>query len=357
MARRNVQPAALSFLDTLSNGFGAIVLLYVILTARSAQVADSSLIELKTEQARLEAAASAAARELAQERGQTRSSDAKAEDLEQENERMEEALRDARSKLEAVERASRNAEELERDIASLQARKTRLAQSSAESARGRSLRRVKGDGERQYLTGLRLDGKRILILVDRSASMLDETVVNVIRSRNLPRAEQLRAPKWQRTVATVDWLSSQLPSASVFQIYAFNTTAEPVLSESRSWLPADESRLDEAVRRLRDTVPEGGTNLQDAIDVIYELEPPPDNVYLLADGLPTQGKGKAAKGTVSGPQRLELFREATRKLPGSGIALHVILFPMEGDPAAAPEYWWLTQLTGGSFLVPSRDWP
>jgi hypothetical protein len=351
--RRNVQPAALSFLDTLSNGFGAIVLLYVILTARSAQVADASLIELKSEQAQLEAQASAAARALARARGEADSSDSQVEQIEQENERIEAALADARSELEALERSSRNTEQLERELAALEARKAGL--SAADPGRGRSLRRVRGEGERQYLTGLRLGGKRILILVDRSASMLDETVVNVIRTRNLPRAEKLLAPKWQRTVATVDWLTAQLPSDSVFQIYAFNTAAAPVLPESKGWLPADERRLDEAVRRLRDTVPEGGTSLHAAMEVIQQLEPPPDNAYLLVDGLPTQGKNPA-KGTVTGPERLEHFRDATRKLP-EGTALHVILFPMEGDPAAAPEYWWLSQLTGGSFLVPSRDWP
>ena len=33
-----------------------------------------------------------------------------------------------------------------------------------------------GDGERQYLTGLKIEGKRIVYLLDTSASMLDESV-------------------------------------------------------------------------------------------------------------------------------------------------------------------------------------
>ena len=107
---------------------------------------------------------------------------------------------------------------------------------------------------------------------------------------------------------------------------------------------------------VRRTAPEGGTSLHAAMAVLKELQPPPDNVYLLVDGLPTQGAGKPAKGAVTGSERLAHFRDATRKLPES-TAINVILFPMEGDPAAAPEYWWLAQLTGGSFLVPSRDWP
>jgi hypothetical protein len=44
-----------------------------------------------------------------------------------------------------------------------------------------------GNGDRQYLTGLKVGGDRILFLVDASASMMDETVVNVIRLRNMRR--------------------------------------------------------------------------------------------------------------------------------------------------------------------------
>ena len=35
----------------------------------------------------------------------------------------------------------------------------------------------------------------------------------------------------------------------------------------------------------------------------------------------------------------------------------IILAPMEGDPLATPHFWILSQLTGGSFITPSKDWP
>jgi hypothetical protein len=355
MARRSIQPAALSFLDTLSNGFGAIVLLYVILTARSAQVADDSLVDLRREEQQLEAKVVEVIKQLARGRKDAKSAATAAADAERESEQLAAEIAEARAQLESLARASRNATELQREVAALEVESKRLASGAVKEA-GRSVRSVKGEGERQYLTGMRVDGKRILILVDRSASMLDETVVNVIRSRNLPRAEQLSAPKWQRTVKTVDWLTSQLPTESEFQIYAFNTVAERVVKESAGWLPVEQRRLDDAVAALREIAPAGGTSLHAAVAVIKELSPPPDNVYLLVDGLPTQGASKPGKGAVSGPERLAFFRDATRDLPPR-TAMNVILFPMEGDPAAAPEYWWMSQLTGGSFLVPSRDWP
>ena len=102
---------------------------------------------------------------------------------------------------------------------------------------GNRLREFKGEGDRQYLTGLKLGGERTLILVDRSASMLDDTIVNIIRRRNMPIDEKLRAVKWRQVVASVDWLTAQFQPGSEFQIYMFNNEVEPVIKGSDGvWL-------------------------------------------------------------------------------------------------------------------------
>ena len=74
-----------------------------------------------------------------------------------------------------------------------------------------------------------MGGEHILILVDSSASMLDETIVNVIRRRNMSDARKLASRKWRRAILITEWLSSQLPENSKFQIYTFNTEPRPVL--------------------------------------------------------------------------------------------------------------------------------
>jgi len=86
---------------------------------------------------------------------------------------------------------------------------------------GARLRPFPGHGDRQYLTDLKMGGKRIFILVDVSASMLDETIVGIIRRRNLKTSQKLRAPKWRQVVKTVDWLITRLPPTGKFQIYTF----------------------------------------------------------------------------------------------------------------------------------------
>ena len=95
-----------------------------------------------------------------------------------------------------------------------------------EREQGQQVLEIVGQGDRQYLTGLKLGGERTLILVDRSASMLDDTIINIIRRRNMPVDDKLRAVKWRQAVASVDWLTAQFAPGSEFQIYMYNTTAD-----------------------------------------------------------------------------------------------------------------------------------
>jgi hypothetical protein len=203
-----------------------------------------------------------------------------------------------------------------------------------------------------------MGGKRIFILVDTSASMLDDTVVGIIRRRNLPDRQKLNSPKWKHAVSSVDWLTTQLPLASNYQLYTFNELAAPLIENTEGkWLKtSDVSQLNEVVSRLRKVIPEKGTSLLNAFSTMRKMSPPPDNVILLTDSLPTMGQEKPWRKRVSGKRRLSLFNEAVRTLP-EGIPINVILYHMEGDPVASSAFWRLAMVTNGSFFCPSRDWP
>ena len=220
------------------------------------------------------------------------------------------------------------------------------------------MRAFVGDGDRQYLTGLKVGGRRVMLLIDASASMLDETIVNIIRRRNLAPALRRKADKWVRAVKTVDWLTTQLPSGSRFQVYSFNTLAGSVVKGTDgTWLDSgDREALDGAVTALKQLVPTGGTNLIAAFDAIKRMNPRPDNLTLVTDGLPTRGRRPPSRRTVSSTARFDLFRQAVKELP-RGVPVNVILLPIEGDPLAASGFWKLAIQTGGSFLAPSKDWP
>jgi len=107
---------------------------------------------------------------------------------------------------------------------------------------------------------------------------------------------------------------------------------------------------------LRADYPHGPTSLHAAFGAARALEPTPDNIYLLVDGLPTMGEIVPTRGGVTGRERIDHFNRAVRQLP-VGVPVNVILFAMEGDPQAAPAYWVLALRTGGSMLAPSEDWP
>ena len=83
--------------------------------------------------------------------------------------------------------------------------------------------------------------------------MLHETIVNIIRRKNLPESEQLLSRKWRQVVASVDWLTSQFRTDSEYQIYMFNNVSVPVIKGTDGlWLKADDAdQLDDAVRTLR----------------------------------------------------------------------------------------------------------
>jgi hypothetical protein len=332
----------------------------MIISAKIQEDSNEKLEGLDSNRARLEALAMTGERLLAALRAQL----AQTFDQRATASRIKDRLS---SDVLAAERAFEGEKDRYQDAkAELDARRERLAElesikqatAALPKEDGSQMRSIAAAGNRQYLTGLRMGGRHILILVDASASMLASTIVNVVRLRHLPDDEKVRSKKWQQVVGTVDWLTANIPKDSRFQIYTFNTVATPVLSEKgRGWIDVgDGSALDQAVARLRATAPKDGTSLHSAFSVVATLSPRPDNVYLLVDGLPTHGASPPKRPTVSGRERLQNFSRAVRNLP-RGVPMNVILFAMEGDPYASDSFWKLARNTRGSFMSPSLDWP
>tara|TARA_R110002167_G_scaffold6277_1_gene28741 strand:- start:123388 stop:124425 length:1038 start_codon:yes stop_codon:yes gene_type:complete len=275
--------------------------------------------------------------------------------------RIEEQINSFLQQLAALENTTvasdESLEQLRADIQSLEEELLRL-QSSAIEQTGSNARAFVGEGDRQYLTGMFLGGNRVLILVDTSASMLDETLVNIIRTRNMSDPNKRAAQKWQRAVRTVEWISSQLPVASQYQIYGFNSGVTAALEGSDGdWLEvADRDQLNAAVASVKQMIPQNGTNLARVFQAAAQLSPPPDNIYLITDGLPTLSSVASNARLITPAKRLELFDDAVEYLPGR-TPVNIILFPLEGDPNASAAYWQLAQITRGSFLSPAKDWP
>jgi hypothetical protein len=130
---------------------------------------------------------------------------------------------------------------------------------------------------------------------------------------------------------------------------------------------SDSGALQQLQQSLGQLTPQGGTNLEQALKLIQQDAPTITDLYIITDGLPTQGSTSGLSqwrqcgsffgrsNTISGECRETLFAQAIKQAPR--ITTNIILLPLEGDPKAAYNYWLWSQVNGGTVLAPTEDWP
>lgn len=360
MAGKQRQPGTpMAFLDVMACGLGAVVLLFLIVKHNTEAVvagaADSVTAEVETLAAlRREADMLSAQIQAAEQRLRER-----------EASQGREAAAQAERVAEAAE-ASVELAKIRREIREVRTKNEALA------AEIEALPPLQADdpvedsrlGEEEYLLGLKVEGRRIAILVDRSASMTDEKLIDIIKRKIRSDSEKQKGPKWQRTVRTLRWLIQRVPAASEFAVITFNDKAAPL--DEKGWRKGrDQTAVADVFREIDRLVPAGATNLEAGLRELAKLVPAATDIYLVTDGLPTksissprrQGCSRSASATVSGECRMALFRAARRNSLPAGRKTNVILLPLEGDPAAAGAYWEWTSRVGGLLLTPASNWP
>ena len=226
-------------------------------------------------------------------------------------------------------------------------------------------------GEEEYLLGLSVEGERIVFLVDSSASMTDERLIDIIKRKSGSEQARKTGPKWLRTRRVVHWLISRLPKSSQVSVISYNNQAN--FLGGASWHQAsNQSGLKKILQELDGIVPTGSTNLHKGLLKVKSLSPVATNVYVITDGLPTTGQSRYASlnpfsrcssllgrsNTISGACRAKLFKQTILDTSrGFRARVNVILLPLEGDPEASPNYWEWTAATGGLLISPAKDWP
>ena len=354
-ARRREPGSLIAFLDVMACGLGAAVLLFLIVKhhtgaavepdpAGRAEANAEALAALRAEAETLAGRIERAQREVARrterqdDTERRRAEDrARLADLEREIERTRAANAALRRRVESVE--------------------PHRADDVIEEVRG---------GEEEYLLGLRVEGRRIAILIDRSASMTDERLIDIIRRKVRTDAEKRDGPKWRRTLRTARWLLHRLPAGSEVAVIAFNDGVTKL--HGGGWADGrDRATLRALFDELDALVPTGATNLEAGLEALGRLAPGATDIYVVTDGLPTRslsspgllsGCSRDPKDKVSGECRRLLFAASLRgAAPPEGRKVHVILLPLEGDPEAAPAFWKWTAHTGGVLLTPARGWP
>jgi hypothetical protein len=223
--------------------------------------------------------------------------------------------------------------------------------------------------EETYLLGLIVEGARIGILVDTSASMTDESLINIIKRKLSSDPVKKAGPKWQRTLRIVTWVLARLPSSSKVSMVSFNDK-ENVLGAQVVSSANDSTHIQRLMADVNSLVPTNGTNLHVGLEALQRAMPNMTDLYIITDGLPSLISASSGfsssrgcnplpgkQATISGACRVQVMQRTLNINKLSGVRTNIILLPLEGDPQASALYWQWANMTGGTFISPAGTWP
>lgn len=351
--RRNRKPEDgfnLAFLDVMACGLGAVILIFILVDFKAftpdptqeKEKLEQELAAAQNEQQQLRKSIDEINEKIALE--SAKQDDAKAAQADS-TEDQSELLQD-QSTLIAV-------------IADLERQKAALSKEVEKSA---NIQMV-GKGEQNYITGMKIEGSQIGILIDKSASMMGNNLLDILGKMGLSDGQKASTDKWIRTKRVAQWMIARLPQESKVTVVAFSDTAQRLGMRDISTAKVAGS-MAAIIKDLGAVVPDGGTNLQLGLQKLFEANPDITDVYIVTDGLPTLGEGLpikcrnfiSSKKSISSECRQALFIETVKRAP-KNVHYNVILLPIEGDPYAPSMYWEWTRTTNGTFLSPASEWP
>jgi hypothetical protein len=332
--RREAQSSALSFMDCICCGFGAVLLLF-ILTAK-AQVTES----------REEATQSLEAAETLQ--AAIRETEARQKALDQEIEPLDpQPDTNATSTAQLAAEQERLAKAVEDQAQALAALETKTQPAPEPAALDRP------SADQSYLSGLRLRGPKAVILLESSGSMLAsdaQSALQIIQQNSGATAE-----KWLRAKAALRAVLAAIPKGTDVAVFAMAeaTTALSGTAQNPYIDPYDSAALLTFLERLDNLEASGGADLAKGLATVNQLPQRASSLLLIGDGLPTAPA--APNRNLTEADRVQLFNRAQANRPNA--PFNAILFPFEGDPSAAGLFWRLSGSTGGITLIPDNDWP
>ena len=350
--RKKTEGFNLAFLDIMSCGLGAIILVFMLIKHN---VNDSSieLDNLKNDIKNLE--------ERKENSLQTLKSI--------ESKLAEDAMQAAAAERKLAERQSilaRKSSEVEMAAKEIETLKSDIKEIKV--IKKDDLIASKQINEENYLLGLKVKGRKIALLVDSSASMTNEKLIDIIKTKSSSNKDKQKAKKWVRTKKVVKWLLARLPKNSDVIVVAFSEKAKTL--GKQGWVKAsDPASIPAIISDLNAITPEGATNLQHGLQTVNKFAP--SNLYIITDGLPTKGESNykslnpfsscssllGNSNIISGACRVKLFKQTISESAQKNVQVDVVLLPLEGDPDAINQYWYWTAATGGLVISPANNWP
>ncbi|MCK5668780.1 MAG: VWA domain-containing protein, partial [Gammaproteobacteria bacterium] len=220
--RKKSEGFNLAFIDIMSCGLGAIILVFMLVKHN---VNDSSveLENLKNDIQNLEVIKDDSIQTLKDL--ETRVTDEAAQEaiIRKNIDEMQSALANKRAD---VEKTARELEDLKTDIKGIKVKKKE------------DLIEIEQVSEEDYLLGLKVEGQKIAILVDSSASMTDEKLIDIIKTKSSSKKDKQQAKKWVRTKKIVEWLLARLPRYSDIVVVTFSEKAKTL--GKQGWMKASD---------------------------------------------------------------------------------------------------------------------
>ena len=336
--QRAIANSSLAFIDVMSCGLGAVILLFVVLDFNRPPDELDTIVNVDETAANAEL--------LFQQKALRKILDEKSEALEKLASTLTQAMLDKNRK-----------QIIESQIAVIDKALIKPKQNRANTPSGQ-------------LIGLTVEGPRILVAFDTSASMSDDKLINIIVGISDKSGKRLAAgKKWEQAKKALLWTIKNAPNDSQIQVISYSETVRPM---TNGWVNR-EAALKSVESELRRSNPTGGTSLGRMLEYVSEKSLRPSDIYLITDGLPTISgdnrsslaalkscfKLRASKNSyITGECRQALFISAVNRFQKSSVApVNIILLALEGDPQAAPLYWSWAASTKGILFSPKAGWP
>ena len=233
-----------AFLDVMACGLGAVILILILVKFTANTPVPSEEIE------RLQ-------QELAASQSQAVQMQKSIDEI---NDKIAMETADSEALKRQIEQLKIQQEAVSRALADKKAVVANLQQSIAAAAPKQADDPIKidGSGEEEYLLGLKVEGREIGILLDMSASMTDEKIIDIIKRKIGSDQKKIQGPKWQRTKRIAKWMIARLPETSRVSVVAFNDSAQ-VLGMRPINSAKVKVSIQELVKSIDTLIPQHGT--------------------------------------------------------------------------------------------------
>ena len=330
MARRKTSSFNLSFIDIISCGLGAVVLLLIL-------IKDAPFfIEQELNESEIEVEDNSELQRTVN-------------DLGDENDDLSKLIINKKNEL----------SDLDNQISDLLKNKTEIQKEVYELIVSDDL-----EENKNFLSSCKLDRDKTLVLLDSSSSMLAYNFIDVLKAKSSSDQIKRQSEKFNTAKRILQWLLEQADDEVRIDVGTFSKKAT-FLSDNlktKNDILNDKNYL----QNVDDIIPNGETNFYEAISTL-NLEKY-KSIFFITDGLPTSDNSNALslnlRGCNSGSLitsdcRERYFKNAMDYLTkiNSGIQINTILLYLEGDPRASIKFSIESWRSRGCFITIPQKWP